>query len=132
MSQIWSEMVENSTCLKKFSRLSFALNLYSMGIFYENKVKKIILFLEKFTGCREYCWFWDIERSKLLCNKILTHIYGTLQYKTDILSEYFLKTTWNISSPFPNQYTKSSEIRDSCNLYLCISKYFEKLDIGCI
>ena len=36
---------------KKFSRLSFALNLYSMGIFYENKVKKMILFVEKFTGC---------------------------------------------------------------------------------
>ena len=60
---------------KKFSRLSFALNLYSMGIFYENKVKKMILFLEKFAGCREYCWFWDIERSKILCNKIPTHIY---------------------------------------------------------
>ena len=62
--------------MEKFSRLSFALNLYSMGIFYENKVKKIILFLEKFTGCREYCWFCDIDRSEMLCNKISTHIYN--------------------------------------------------------
>ena len=65
-------------CLKKFSRLSFALNLYSMGISYENKVKKIILFLEKYTGSREYCWFCDIERSKMLCNIISTHIYTNL------------------------------------------------------
>ena len=34
----------DTPCLKKFSRLSFALNLYSMGIFYENKVKKIFFF----------------------------------------------------------------------------------------
>ena len=52
------------TPMEKFSRLSFALNLYSMGIFHENKVKEMILFLEKFTGYREYCWFLDIERSK--------------------------------------------------------------------
>ena len=39
---------------KKFSRLSFALNLYSMGIFYGNKVEEMILFLEKISGCLEY------------------------------------------------------------------------------
>ena len=46
------------------------------------------------------------------------YIYGTLQYKTEILSDFFLKTAGNMSSPFLNQYTKSSEILDLCNSYL--------------
>ena len=40
---------------KKFSRLNLALNLYSMGIFYENKVQKMIQLLDTFTGSREHC-----------------------------------------------------------------------------
>ena len=49
------------------------------------------------------------------------YVYGTLQYKTDILSEFFLKTAWNMSLQFLNQYTKSSEVWDLCNSYLCMS-----------
>ena len=49
-----------------------------MGIFFENKVKKMILYLEKFTRCREYCLFCDIERSKMLCNKMLTHMWSCM------------------------------------------------------
>ena len=48
-------------------------------------------------------------------------VYGTIQYKTDILSEFFLKTAWNMCSSYLNQYTKSSEVWDLCNSYLCMS-----------
>ena len=50
--------------MKKFSRLSFAYNLYSIGIFYENKVKKRFCFWENLQDTESIADFVTLRGKK--------------------------------------------------------------------
>ena len=74
------------------------------------RLHSILVFSSQVANSKTILWHYDRSLILILIWRGCQYIYGTLQYKTDILSDFFPKTALNMSSPFLNQYTKLSEI----------------------